>query len=107
MMANQAAEAILGDSRERPHILVMEDETSVVEGLQMVLKEEGYGVDLAMTGHGALDTLNQKGVDLLVADLRLPDIDGMEVINRVRHEQPQTEVLVITVTLLCPRRWKP
>jgi signal transduction histidine kinase len=96
MMANQAAEAILGDSRERPHILVMEDETSVAEGLQMVLKEEGYGVDLAMTGHGALDTLNQKGVDLLVADLRLPDIDGMEVINRVRHEQPQTEVLVIT-----------
>ena len=60
-----------------PHILVMEDEPSVAQGLQMVLTDEGYDVDVAMTGGSALNTFGKKGFDLLVADLRLPDIDGM------------------------------
>jgi DNA-binding response OmpR family regulator len=79
-----------------PHILVMEDEASVAQGLQMVLSEEGYDVDLAMTGSGALNAFHQKGFDLLVADLRLPDIDGMEVIRQVKETKPDTEVIVIT-----------
>ena len=74
----------------------MEDESSVAQGLEMILREQGYGVDLAMTGQGALDTLSGKGFDLLVADLRLPDMDGMEVIKRVKSESPDTEVVVIT-----------
>lgn len=79
-----------------PHILIMEDELSVAKGLGMVLSEEGYSVDLAMTGRSALDNVNSKIFDLLVADLRLPDIDGMEVIKQVKQRQPDTEVLVIT-----------
>ena len=79
-----------------PQILLMEDEQSVAQGLQMVLKEGGYGVDLAMTGHGALEQFKQKYFDLLVADLRLPDMDGMEVIKEVKETQPETEVVVIT-----------
>jgi len=74
----------------------MEDESSVSQGLEMVLREQGYGVDLVKTGQGALDTLSGKGFDLLVADLRLPDMDGMEVIRRVKNESPETEVVVIT-----------
>ena len=79
-----------------PHILVMEDEASVAQGLKMVLSEEGYDVDVAMTGGSALDTFNKKGFDLLVADLRLPDIDGMEVVRQVKEKKPETEVVVIT-----------
>jgi DNA-binding response OmpR family regulator len=79
-----------------PHILVMEDEASVAQGLQMVLSEEGYDVDLAMSGGSALNAFYQKGFDLLVADLRLPDIDGMEVIRQVKESKPDTEVIVIT-----------
>ena len=79
-----------------PHILLMEDEPSVASGLEMILTEEGYLVDLAMTGHAALDTFDRKGCDLLVADLRLPDIDGMEVIKEVKAKRPETEVIVIT-----------
>lgn len=79
-----------------PHILVMEDEPSVAQGLQMVLADEGYDVDVAMTGGSALNTFGKKGFDLLVADLRLPDIDGMEVIRRVKEKTPETEVIVIT-----------
>jgi CheY-like chemotaxis protein len=79
-----------------PRVLLMEDELSVARGLQMVLSEEGYGVDLAMTGGSALDTFGKKQFDLLVADLRLPDMDGMEVIKRVKAESPATGVIVIT-----------
>ena len=96
MTVNQASVAMGNDYVGQPQILLMEDESSVAQGLQMVLKEEGYGVDLAMTGQGALDTLSQKAFDLLVADLRLPDMDGMDVIKRVKDERPETEVIVIT-----------
>ncbi len=79
-----------------PHILVMEDELSVAKGLEMVLAEEGYAVDLAMTGRDALDSFDQKSFDLLVADLRLPDINGLEVIRKVKEKWPGTAVVVIT-----------
>ncbi len=79
-----------------PHILVMEDEFSVAKGLEIILTEEGYVVDLAMTGQSALDKSNVDIFDLLVADLRLPDIDGMEVIKQVKKKRPQTEAIIIT-----------
>src|SRR5208283_5029989 len=74
----------------------MEDEVNVARALEMVLKDEGYEVDVAMTGASALDRFSGKDFDLLIADLRLPDINGMEVIKKVRQEQPNTDVVVIT-----------
>lgn len=79
-----------------PHILVLEDERSVAEGLQMILSEDGYSVDLELTGREALNTFRQKTHDLLIADLKLPDIDGMEVIRQVKHDSPDTGVIIIT-----------
>ena len=79
-----------------PHILVMEDDVNVAKGLEMVLTEEGYAVNLAGTGALALEAFKQKRYDLLVADLRLPDMDGMEVIKKVKTEKPETEIIVIT-----------
>ncbi|MFC1857150.1 response regulator [Thermodesulfobacteriota bacterium] len=96
MAVDHVSETIRNDCAGQPQILLMEDESSVAQGLQMVLREEGYDVDLAMTGQSALNTLSHKGFDLLVADLQLSDMDGMEVIKRVRDERPETEVIVIT-----------
>lgn len=87
---------ISNDSNDQPHILLMEDEPLLAQGFQMILKEEGFVVDLAMTGRDALDTMARKGYDLVVADLRLPDMDGMEVIKRVKDDNPETRVIVIT-----------
>ncbi|MBW1852963.1 MAG: response regulator [Deltaproteobacteria bacterium] len=92
---NQVAEIIRQDSTAPSQVLLMEDETNVAEGLRMALREEGYGVDVAMTGESALGSISHKDFDLLVADLRLPDMDGMEVIKRVKDERPDTEVIVI------------
>ncbi|MDP2647611.1 MAG: response regulator [Desulfobacterales bacterium] len=84
------------EPRIAPHILVMEDEVSMAKGLEMVLTEQGYTVDLAMTGQSALNKFQQRVVDLLVADLRLPDMDGMEVIKKIKEKRPDTEAIIIT-----------
>ena len=78
------------------NVLLMEDEPSVAEGLEMILKEEGYHVDMAGTGKAALELIDRKNVDLLVADLRLPDMNGMDVIKNVRKARPDAGVIVIT-----------
>ena len=77
-------------------ILIMEDDLSVAKGLEMILSEEGHMVNLAGTGKLAMQAFKQKRFDLLVADLRLPDIDGMEVIRQIKADKPETEVIVIT-----------
>ncbi|MBI4833170.1 MAG: response regulator [Candidatus Lindowbacteria bacterium] len=80
----------------RPHVLLVEDEANVAKGLQMVLAEEGYEVDVAMTGMSALKTFRANGFSLIVADLRLPDIDGMELLKQINEERPGIKMLVIT-----------
>lgn len=81
---------------QKPHVLLVEDEVSLGKGLQMVLKEEGYEVELATRGLTALETFRGNGFNLVVADLRLPDIDGMEVLKEISVESPETKLLVIT-----------
>jgi DNA-binding response OmpR family regulator len=81
---------------QSPQILLVDDEPSLGRGLKMVLTEEGYSVDLAMTGLNALDTFGSKDFDLVVADLRLPDMDGMDVIKHVKEKRPDVGVIVIT-----------
>ena len=90
------AEKIRTAEKTSPNVLVMEDEFSVAKGLEMVLSEEGYKVALAATGRAALDNFREKGCDVLVADLRLPDIDGMDVIRMIKSARPETIVVVIT-----------
>lgn len=78
------------------HILIMEDDLNVARGLKMILDEEGYNVDLRDTGYGALDAIGQFEYNLLMADLRLPDIDGMQVIRKVRQANPETGIIAMT-----------
>lgn len=80
----------------RPHVLLVEDEISVARGLKMVMDGEGYDVDVADSGRVALNKFRTKKFDLMVTDLRLPDIDGMEVIEQVRESRPDTKVVIIT-----------
>ena len=79
-----------------PQILVMEDDQTVASGLKMVLDEDGFKVDLAGTGELAMAAFRQKRFDLLVADLRLPDVNGMDVIREIKVNKPDTEIIVIT-----------
>ncbi len=85
-----------GLNEVHPHILVMEDDRGVAKGLEMTLTEEGYDVHVAGTGQLAMRALKEEHFDLLIADMRLPDVNGMEVIRQVKELDPKTEVIAIS-----------
>ncbi len=93
---NTTQETVQTKHAYKPHVLLMEDEMGVAKGLEMVMREEGYEVDIAFTGQRALDMIRSIEFDLLIADLRLPDMDGMDVVQHIREKQPSTNVVIIT-----------
>jgi DNA-binding response OmpR family regulator len=86
----------LMNNHDPSHILIVEDEPSVAHALEFVLKQTGYEVDVALDGDAAIKAINQDGYDLLVADLMLPDISGLEVIKKAKENDSVPESIVIT-----------
>jgi len=77
-------------------VLLAEDDTSISEPLARALRREGYEVEVRKDGPGALDAGLREGIDLVVLDLGLPGMDGLEVCRRLRTEGHTFPVLVLT-----------
>lgn len=77
-------------------ILVVEDEHSIAEALRKGLTQEKYAVDVAYTGTDGYEMATDADYDLIVLDLMLPGIDGMEVCSRLRRENIHTPILMLT-----------
>lgn len=77
-------------------ILVVEDERAVARGLIYGLREEGFTVEWAETGKAALTMTEQIGPNLIVLDLRLPDITGLDVCRRLRQSGIRQPILMLT-----------
>src|SRR5688572_11628866 len=69
----------------KPRLLVVDDEPSMREMLRIVLKRDGYDVVLAANGAEAIDILRCERVDLLLSDIRMPDVSGVEVLRSARE----------------------
>lgn len=80
-----------------PEILVVDDEASVVEVVTLYLKRDGYDVRQAHDGRAALAAIEERRPALVVLDLMLPSIDGLEIMRRLRAE-PAANVPVIMLT---------
>ena len=65
-------------------VLLAEDDTSISEPLSRALRREGYDVDITADGPSTLDRALGEGVDLILLDIGLPELDGLEVCSRVR-----------------------
>ncbi|MCC6618519.1 MAG: response regulator transcription factor [Chloroflexi bacterium] len=76
-------------------IMIVEDEPAVARGVQVALEREGYDVTVQRTGEDALANFADLAPDLVVLDVRLPGIDGFEVLRRLRHET-RAPVLFLT-----------
>src|SRR3954447_25028707 len=83
-------------SRAVAPLLVVEDDAAISEPLVRALAREGHDVEHVATGAAALDRVETGGVDLLVLDLGLPDIDGVEVCRRARDGRPRLQILMLT-----------
>jgi DNA-binding response OmpR family regulator len=77
-------------------ILVVEDEKRIADFLGRGLESAGYAVDLAPDGRSALDLVHTTEYDLIVLDLGLPDIDGMEVLQKIRNRKASPPVLILS-----------
>jgi DNA-binding NtrC family response regulator len=74
----------------------MEDDVNIAKGLATVLGDEQYSVRVAGDGQSAIDAFKKEDFDLLIADIRLPDMNGLDVIKQVRRHTPDTKIIVIT-----------
>lgn len=83
-------------STKQATILVVEDERAVARGLIYGLREEGFTVEWAETGKAALAMTDQIGPNLIVLDLRLPDITGLDVCRRLRQAGKRQPILMLT-----------
>ncbi len=78
------------------HILVVDDEVNIRNALVTMLEKKGYRVYGAGTGEEALQHLEEVRMDLVITDLRMPGIGGMEFLHRLKDQWPDTEVVVMT-----------
>jgi len=77
-------------------ILIAEDEEITVKHLVNTLKKEGYAVDSATNGIDALRKAESDSFDLLIADIKMPGMTGIELLERVRDKLPELEVIIVT-----------
>jgi DNA-binding NtrC family response regulator len=77
-------------------ILVIDDEAEIREGLELLLRTEGYQVTMADTGQSGLLRLGEKPYDLLLLDVSLPDRNGIELLKDIRRQDPHLPIVLIT-----------
>jgi len=82
--------------RKSNRILVVDDEVAIIEELYDYLTEEGYEVRTALDGTTGLQLLKEFRPNVIVTDLKLPDISGLEILSTARESYPDVKVIVCT-----------
>ncbi|MFH2129620.1 MAG: sigma-54 dependent transcriptional regulator [bacterium] len=82
--------------KKNRQILIVEDEEIARENLDYILSKDGYDTVAVENGKKALAALAAETFDLVITDLRMPDIDGMEILKTIRKTYPETETLLVT-----------
>ena len=78
------------------HVLIIDDERPVLMTLEALLRRHGYHVDTAPTAAQGLKLVKSKPPTLVLLDLRLPDADGLEMLDRIKTELPEVQVIILT-----------
>src|SRR6476661_7233700 len=81
---------------ENHRVLIIDDERPVLMTLEALLKRHGYQVETAPTAAQGLKVLKSKSPPLVLLDLRLPDADGLEMLDRIKTELPEVQVIILT-----------
>ena len=80
----------------RGKILIVDDEPTIRETLSLVLREENFQCELAENGAEGLNRVKEKNFDLIITDLKMPEMGGLELMEKVKTISPKTSVIIIT-----------
>jgi len=83
------------EMKKRAHLLVVDDDPQILDMLTCTLEDEGYTADIAANGSSALTLLTEHNPDLVLLDIKMPDLNGYEVLQLIREK---TEIPVIMLT---------
>jgi len=81
---------------DQRNILVVDDDKSVRTTFSSVLRKEGYRVTAVENGYEAIKAIAEESFDLALVDLRMPGLDGIEVLERIKSRRPKTRVIIYT-----------
>ena len=81
---------------KRKHILLVEDDESILFGLQDILEGEGYEISTAVNGINGLKLAIEKPIDLLVLDIMLPGMNGLEICKKIKKEKRMLPIIMLT-----------
>jgi len=81
---------------EKANILIIDDDESIRDSCSQVLRKEGYTAKAAKDGNEGLKFFKQEFFHLVLLDLKLPGLDGMEILSRIKEKYPDTPVIIIT-----------
>ena len=79
-----------------PSVLIVDDEPSIVQSLSGLLSDEGYKVTTAFNGHDALKVIDSDSPDLVLLDIWMPGLDGIETLKEIKKYNPHVQVIIIT-----------
>ena len=77
-------------------VMVVDDEETICEALAAWFSKDGYHVETAPSGHDALKRIHEKTFDVYLLDIKMPGMDGIELLSRIKEEQPEALVVMIT-----------
>jgi DNA-binding NtrC family response regulator len=78
------------------NILVVDDEEVIREGMRRILSAEGFHVDTSASGRTAIEKIQERDFDVVITDLKMPGMDGIEVLKAIKILQPEVPVIIIT-----------
>jgi NADH-quinone oxidoreductase subunit E/NADP-reducing hydrogenase subunit HndA len=81
---------------EKGNILIVDDEPVVIKSCESILRSEGYNIDSALNGKDAIGILQKTDYHLVITDLKMPEVDGIDLIKWLRESKPETGIVVIT-----------
>jgi DNA-binding NtrC family response regulator len=83
-------------SAVRPAVLVIDDERGILDSLQILLKNEGYEVETVQGGKAGLDALKRGRPDVVLADIRMPQVSGLDILTAAKEQDPEMPVILMT-----------
>jgi DNA-binding NtrC family response regulator len=84
------------EAMEKIQVLIIDDDSSVAAALKVIMEDNGYEAVVAMNAHQGIEQADLRRFDLIITDVQLPDLSGLDVLKILRKKAPEMPVIIIT-----------